>query len=56
MDFLTVNIGSAPNDGSGDTARQAFAKVNSNFTEVNDEWDTLHVGAFRRYYGDLNLL
>lgn len=56
MDFLTVNIGSAPNDGSGDTARQAFAKVNSNFTEVNDEWDTLHVVAFTGNYDDLNNL
>lgn len=29
-----VNIGSAPNDGTGDTPRAAFMKVNENFTEV----------------------
>jgi hypothetical protein len=29
-----INIGSAPNDGSGDSLRVAFNKVNSNFTEL----------------------
>lgn len=29
-----VDIGSAPNDGTGDPARVAFNKVNENFTEV----------------------
>jgi hypothetical protein len=31
---LTINVGTAANDGSGDTIRQAFQKVNTNFTEV----------------------
>ena len=29
-----INIGAAPNDGTGDTIRQAFDKVNDNFTEL----------------------
>lgn len=30
----TINIGSAPNDGSGDPIRTAFEKCNDNFTEL----------------------
>jgi hypothetical protein len=30
----TINVGSAPNDGTGDALRTAFQKVNSNFAEV----------------------
>lgn len=30
----TIDIGSSPNDGTGDTIRQSFNKVNDNFTEV----------------------
>lgn len=30
----TVNTGTNPNDGTGDSLRGAFAKVNANFTEV----------------------
>jgi hypothetical protein len=29
-----INVGSAPNDNTGDTLRNAFVKTNSNFTEV----------------------
>ena len=29
-----IDIGSAPNDGTGDTIREAFDKVNDNFTEL----------------------
>ena len=29
-----INIGTDPNDGTGDDLRTAFGKVNSNFTEV----------------------
>jgi len=29
-----VNIGTLPNDGSGDTLRVAFAKINNNFTNL----------------------
>jgi hypothetical protein len=30
----TINVGSSPNDNTGDTIRNAFSKVNSNFTEL----------------------
>lgn len=30
----TINIGSSANDGTGDTIRDAFYKVNANFTEL----------------------
>ena len=30
----TINIGSAPNDGTGDPLRTAFDKANDNFNEV----------------------
>lgn len=30
----TINVGSAPNDGTGDTLRDAGGKINSNFTEL----------------------
>jgi len=33
----TINIGNLANDGLGDDLRTAFEKVNSNFTELNDE-------------------
>lgn len=36
-----INIGSSPNDGSGDPLRTAFAKVNNNFTQLfNTGWFT----------------
>jgi hypothetical protein len=34
MSQQTINIGSAPNDGTGDPLRTAFTKCNSNFTEL----------------------
>lgn len=33
----TINVGATANDGTGDTPRAAFTKVNSNFTEVYDK-------------------
>ena len=44
----TIDIGAAPNDGTGDTLRAAFAKTNDNFDELyaagaatinNDDWE-----------------
>jgi len=32
----TIGIGAAPNDGTGDTLRDAMDKVNDNFTELYD--------------------
>lgn len=34
----TIGIGSAPNDGTGDTIRDAFDKANDNFTELYDDY------------------
>jgi hypothetical protein len=57
MAKLTINIGTVPNDGTGDTIRQSFNKTNLNFTEIYDslglsatpsgnsgiaEWDTAY--------------
>ena len=36
MSKLEVNIGTTPNDSTGDTLRDAFEKVNLNFNEVYD--------------------
>ena len=35
MAVQTINIGNIANDGTGDDLRVAFAKINSNFTELN---------------------
>lgn len=34
MAYQPVNVGSAPNDGTGDPLRTAFQKINANFVEV----------------------
>ena len=34
MTQQTINVGAAPNDGTGDQARTAFTKCNENFTEL----------------------
>jgi hypothetical protein len=34
MAQLTIDLGTAPNDGTGDPIRTAFGKVNDNFTEL----------------------
>jgi len=36
-DLQTINIGNLVNDGTGDDLRTAFEKVNTNFTDLNDE-------------------
>lgn len=36
MSKQNINIGASANDGTGDTIRTAFGKVNDNFTEVYD--------------------
>ena len=35
MTIQTINIGNIANDGTGDDPREAFAKVNANFTDVD---------------------
>ncbi len=34
MTIQTINVGTTPNDGTGDVVRDAFIKVNSNFAQV----------------------
>jgi hypothetical protein len=34
MSQALVNVGAVPNDGSGDTLRDAMIKINSNFSEL----------------------
>ena len=36
MAIQTINLGSAANDGTGDDLRVAFAKVNTNFAELDN--------------------
>ena len=36
MSKLEVNIGTTPNDSTGDTLRDAFEKLNLNFYELYD--------------------
>ena len=43
MSREVINIGSTPNDGTGDPIRNAFAKVNSNFTELYDRVDEIEI-------------
>tara|TARA_R110000782_G_scaffold20490_9_gene55382 strand:- start:1062 stop:1256 length:195 start_codon:yes stop_codon:yes gene_type:complete len=37
----TISIGSAANDGTGDTLRSAGSKINANFTELYDDYISL---------------
>jgi len=37
MSKQTINVGTASDDGTGDSLRAAFVKVNENFTEVYNE-------------------
>jgi hypothetical protein len=38
-----INIGSLANDGTGDDLREAFLKVNNNFTTVQDQFNSSEV-------------
>ena len=46
----TINVGSAPNDGTGDPLRTAYQKINSNFDEV---YGNLAASNFRMYSSEL---
>lgn len=37
MSQQIINVGTNPNDGTGDPARTAFTKTNSNFTELYND-------------------
>lgn len=34
--FISVNVGSTANDGTGDSLREAFIKLNDNFSNISD--------------------
>jgi hypothetical protein len=36
--FSNVNVGTAPNDGTGDSLRTSFSKVNENFQDILSIW------------------
>lgn len=48
-----INIGTTSNDGTGDTLRAAFDKVNDNFIEVYEDVTSLSNTAFSGDYDDL---
>lgn len=53
----TINIGSAANDGTGDSLRDAFDKTNNNFTELyTGKQDTLVSGTNIKTYDGVSLL
>lgn len=45
MAISTIHVGNIANDGTGDDLREAFIKVNDNFTEVINNIDTLPITA-----------
>lgn len=45
-----INIGTLPNDGSGDPLRVAFQKINNNFTQL---FETSSTVTYAYSYGDL---
>lgn len=44
MAIQTINIGTTPNDGTGDPARTAFTKLNANFTQAENAASHLLLG------------
>jgi hypothetical protein len=46
----TVNVGTTPNDGTGDPARTAFNKINSNFVYVGTNlWSPTNGAGYRQW-------
>lgn len=39
--FVTINVGAAPNDGTGDNLREAFIKVNNNFANITSNGENV---------------
>lgn len=44
-----INVGAAPNDGTGDPLRDAMIKANDNFTELYGDFASLGTAAFEDY-------
>jgi hypothetical protein len=45
MAIQTINVGNIPNDGTGDDLREAFVKVNSNFSDLENRVVNIAVDA-----------
>ena len=43
----TINVGTNQDDGTGDSLRGAFVKVNENFTEIYNELGGWHLVTLR---------
>ncbi len=50
MSIQVINVGTGPNDGTGDTPRVAFEKINDNFTELDGA-----SSSFQQSHSDLTL-
>lgn len=53
MTVQTINIGTAPNDRTGDPLRTAFTKINDNFNYLNTQDSNLSIVARTGQYNDL---
>ena len=42
-----INTGTVPDDGTGDSLRNAFVKANANFTELYDNFSNTDLGGQR---------
>lgn len=52
MSIEVINVGSAPNDGTGDPLRTAYQKCNSNFAELYSRSQTTVPGSAVGSNGD----
>ena len=53
MTQLIINVGAAPNDGTGDPLRTAYIKTNTNFTELYSRAQANPPGSLTGQLGDL---
>ena len=56
--FQLINVGAVPNDGTGDDIRDAFIKINSNFSNIvaiGENVGNLKVAGFANIAGNINL-
>lgn len=44
MAITAINVGTAANDGTGDTLREAFIKVNNNDNDLDSRVNAMFVG------------
>lgn len=48
-----INVGAAPNDGTGDPLRTCFTKTNSNFTELYNRYQSQVPASSQGIAGDV---